>query len=67
LRERYIKLLYAAKRTPIDRALSFNVIKGQMSKLSEGVVEHCEKTRTALDLAPSETPWEPIPEDWTEE
>jgi hypothetical protein len=67
LRDRFIKLLYNAKRIPIDRALSFNVIKAQTCMLTESLVEHCEKTRTALDLQPSETPWAPIDEEWTDE
>lgn len=38
-----------------------------MGKVAEGVVDHAEKAKHALDIAPSETPWEPIPEDWTDE
>lgn len=66
INDRFVKTLYAAKKTPNDRALSFKVLNSAINTFVENVVDHEAKARTALDLPQPET-WQCIPDDWTDE
>jgi len=61
LKDRYIKLLYAAKKVPTNRALSYNIIKESLSELVTSTVEADQKGRDELlmmEAHPFEVPHE---------
>jgi len=64
--DRFIKLVSKARKTPNDRAHSFNVVREMVGRLSEQAVEIETKIRDELGGAPIETFRVP-PEDETEE
>ena len=64
--DRFIKLVSKARKTPNDRAHSFNVIRGMVGRLCEQAVDTETKIREEVGSAPIETFRVP-PEDETEE
>ena len=64
--ERYIKLVAKARKTPNERAHSFNVIHKMVGRLAETLVEQETKIREEIGAAPIEHFRIP-PEDETDE
>ena len=52
--ERYIKLVSKARKTPNERAHSFNVIRNMVCRLSESLVEHETRVREEIGAFPIE-------------
>jgi hypothetical protein len=48
LNNKYVELYYSSKKTPVDRASSFDIFKALVQNFAEEVVEVDEKTRTEL-------------------
>jgi hypothetical protein len=48
LNNKYVELYYATKKTPVDRASSYDIFKALVQNFAEETVEIEEKTRTEL-------------------
>ena len=64
--ERFIKLVQKAKKTPNERAHSFNVMRQMIGRLSETLVEQETQIREEIGAYPLDAFRVP-PEDETEE
>lgn len=66
LQEKYVELHYKAKKTPVAKALSYDIFRAFVQNFSEDIVEVDERVRKELAM-PENPGFEAVPEERTQE